>query len=65
MDGVKAYLRNIGHWHYTQSTVQQSSSSLFADTALTRNKNAIAKALRGVTRPDTIPAEVALLAKKK
>ena len=60
VEGCRHFLRGLGLWAYTQSTVQGISSEPFVDSLRSRNELARRTALEGVEKPSMIPAEVPL-----
>ena len=59
VEGCRHFLRSLGLWSYTESSVQGVSTEPFHDSLTSRNELERRRALEGVEKPSVIPAEVA------
>ena len=58
VEGCRHFLKSLGLWTYTQSTVLGQSSEIFSDSLASRNELARRQARQGADQPAVIPAEV-------
>ena len=58
VEGCRHFLRSLGLWSYTESSVQGVSTEPFQDSLTSRNELERRRALEGVEKPSVIPAEV-------
>ena len=59
MEGCRHFLRSLGLWSYTESSVQGVSTEPFQDSRMSMNERERRTALEGVEKPSVIPTEVA------
>ena len=58
MEGCRHFLRSLGLWSYTESSVQGVSTEPFQNSLKSQNERERSRALQGSEKPSVIPAEV-------